>query len=319
MLENIEKSKVAYLIGYLAGDGNFSNGWGKRKDRLSVTTVDMEFVEWVSENIVDFSNANPKFNNNESRGIYAKQASYVKTFPASYSEELKMYGVLALKENRSIQNISKKDMRHWLRGFLDADGHISYSIRKDRGRLAAKAGFTHPSEKLLGQVQKFLMDELNIPSAIKPKKGEKCFTLSFSKLGDVKKFGDFVYQGGREVTISRKYKTFKEMCGILAERVEQGITFPKEFMDTTEYHEIIGAISKFMFVDNEGNEYPSAKIAAKAHGIEKWLVHQRCRNNAKGWTRRPKTESEKIEFDKYVNRQCKKLFREWLDKNESYY
>ena len=34
MLENICSKKVAYLIGYLAGDGNYENGNGKRTDRF---------------------------------------------------------------------------------------------------------------------------------------------------------------------------------------------------------------------------------------------------------------------------------------------
>lgn len=319
MLNEISSDKVAYLIGFLAGDGNFSNGWGKRKDRLSVTTTDMEFVEWMNKNIVEFSIDNPKRNNNEKRNIFATMDSYVKTFPVAYSDDLNKYGVLCLKRDRAIRNISKKDMRHWLRGFMDADGHITFSMRKDRNRLAAKAGFTHPSEKMLGQIQTFLVEELAIPSAIKPKKGEECSTLHFSKLSDIKKFGDYIYSGGKDVVITRKYNTYSEMCRILADRVEQGTTYPKEFMDTIEYHELIGSFSSFMFVDGSGREYPSAKLIAEKHGIDKRLAHQRCRNGANGWTRRPKTETEKEEYKKYVNRQTKKKFKEWLENNPDFY
>jgi len=319
MLKDVDSKKVAYLIGYLAGDGNFCNGWGKRKDRLSVTTVDVEFVKWVSENIVDFPMTNPKLNHNKERGIFAKQKSYTKTFPVSYSEDLKRYGVLSLKKDRSIQNISKKDMQHWLRGFMDSDGHISYSIRKDRDRLAGKAGFTHPSDKLLGQVQKFLMDELNIPSAIKPKKGEDCFTLSFSKLSDVKKFGMFIYGGGKDVVLTRKYKTFKEMCDILEERVEAGISYPREFTITKVYGEYIGSFSNSMFIDPEGREFPSAKLASDKHGVDKKTLRSWSDNNRKGWSKRPKTEHEKEEYKKYVTRQIKKAFKEWRDENPDFY
>ncbi len=211
MLENICSKKVAYLIGYLSGDGNYENGNGKRTDRLSVTTTDKETMDWMIETFNLPEQTRTVRNNNESQGIYASKDAYVKTFPTSYSEEFNKFGILCKKDDRMIHNINKSDMKYWLLGFLDSDGMISWSERKDRDRIAAKVSFTHPSAKLLERVQTFLRDELNIPSSIKPKGTEKCFVLSFSKISDVKRFGDYVYSDKLAIVLKRKYNKYLEL------------------------------------------------------------------------------------------------------------
>lgn len=314
MLENVNKEKIAYFAGFMAGDGAFSDGRGKRTDRMSVSTVDEEVVDWINENIVEFSKERTVMNDNKKAGIFAKQKCYVKTFPASMSPFFNELGLLSKKESRSIQNIKKTHYREFLLGFLDADGHIGYSVRKDRNRIAGKVSFTHPSGLLLGQVQNFLMEELLIPSSIKPKGNEKCYVLQFSKLRDIVKFGDFVYSS-KDIVLTRKFDKYMELKEKLKEAENNGTQYPKEFMNSEEYHKIIGSKSKFMFIDSEGNEFSSTEFAANYHGISRQLVKQRSMNGAKGWSRRPKTESEKREYDAQVKRMIKKLFSEWKENN----
>lgn len=315
MLRNIEDAKVSYLIGYLAGDGNFENGKGKRTNRLSLSTTDIDVVEWIDKNIVEFKKDNPRRSDNKSAGIYARLDAYIKTFPVSFSEEFNKYGVLCLKKNRSICNISKKNMRYWLLGFLDADGCLSYSKRKDRERIAGSISFTHQSFKLLESVQNFLSEELQISSAIKPKKGEDCLVLHFSKIADIIKFGEYLYSNKKDVVLSRKYEKFISFKDEVGSKIEQGFMYPKEFMCTVAYGSIIGSYSKYMFIDAEGIEYPSCNMLAEKYDISKSLVHQRCGQGACGWTRRLKTETEKKEYANYVNRQIKKLFKLWSEQN----
>lgn len=321
MLEEVKDSDIAYLIGFLAGDGNFSDGRGKRKDRMGLTTTDPEVVEWINARISPFDKdtCDQRIGDNEDRGIYGTKMAYKKIFSSKESQDFRQYGILAKKKDRVVKNIKKRDYNHFLRGFLDSDGHISFSMRKDRNRLAGKFGFTHPSYKLLEHIQTFLMEELDIPSSIKPKSNEDCYVLQCSKLRDVKKFGDYVYGTKEGIVISKKYHKYKELCEILEEGVDKSEIYPYEFVCSHAYRSLIGSVSQYFFIDPDGNEYESANQAAEKHGIDGRLVRQRCRTDAKGWSRRVKTNSEVKDHRKYIDRQTKKLFEQWKRDNPDYY
>lgn len=310
MLKVMNEANVAYLLGYLAGDGNYSNGWGKRKDRLSVTTTDVEVVEWFDANVIDFTMHNPKLNNNVERGIFAKHVSFVKTFPVAWSDFFVKHGLMSKKQDRAIRGVKKQHMKYFLLGLLDADGCITWSERKDRDRVTGKVMFAHPSEKLLGQVQTFLMDELKIPSAIKPKTGENCLMLSFSCIDHILKFCEYVYSDF--VVLSRKKEKYLELKGEIESRREEGTSFPREFMLSWEYRSLIGSFSKKMYCV-DGVEYPSLVLAAAATGIEKRTLHRRCQQGDKGCSQRPKTESEIKDQNKYVAKRSKELFKIWCE------
>lgn len=324
MLRELDPAKVAYLIGFLAGDGNFCGGYGRRQDRLSVTTTDEELVEWINSHIIDFDTSKPRLKNNEALGIMAKLPAYVKTFPSSFGPSFEHYGILSLKSGRVIQNISTRDMRHWLRGFLDSDGCITYGFRKGRSgggdRLVGKVVFTHVSDTLLEQVQEFLRGELDIESKIADKTGENCKTLSFSKLSDMKRFGDYVYEDVSSVVVSRKYETFKAFSDTLLGPVMRGETYPDEFKHSEANHKLLGSFSKYVFISENGIEYLSAELAQEDYPeVSKKAIHRRCSQGNKGWSRRLKTEEEKQEYANYVKAKTNDAFTEWLADNEGFY
>lgn len=314
MLENVEKSKIAYLIGLIAGDGAFLDGQGKRQDRMAYTSVDLDIIKWVSENIEYFPTTNPKLNHNRDAGIAAKQPSYTKTFSTKHTEFFKKFGVVCKKIDRNVFNISKTDMRHFLRGLFDSDGCVSWGERKDRDRIAAKVGFTHPSMRLLEKVQSYLLDSLLISSSIKPKGVEKCFVLSFSKLGDIEKFMGWLYATESEVVLWRKYKVWKHLQSVLAEKRNIGECYPIEFIRTKEYQSLIGSKSKYIYVV-DGREYPSLTLAAKANGIAPKLVNSRAVQGNLGYSKRPKTQEEIAEHDARLRREINKLYQSWREAN----
>lgn len=323
MLENIDPSKVAYLIGYLSGDGNFCGGFGQRVDRLSVTTTDVEFVDWLNDNVVEFNTSRPRMNNNDARGIVARLPAYTKTFPACFEESFSKYGILSTKQGRYIEGITRENMAHWLRGFLDSDGCITYGFRQARSggdRLVGKVVFTHNSDRLLSQMQEFLHTELKIASTIAPKKGEDCKVLSFSKLSDMKRFGDYIYKDKGAIVLTRKYEKFMEFSNILMGRVSAGLTFPDEFKRTDGNHKLLGSFSKYMFISPAGVEYTSVEQVQKDFPlIEKKAIHRRCSKGYKGWSRRLKTAEEKLAYEVYVKAETKVLFQQWLKENEGFY
>lgn len=309
MLINNSKENITYLVGFLAGDGNFCSGWGKRKDRLSVTTTDESFVDWCSENVIEFSKENPRFNNNKKLNIIAKLPAYVKTFPANWMGFLKNYGILSKKEERSCVNIQKKYMGYWLLGLFDADGCVSYSFRKDRDRICAKVSYTHPSVKLLSYVQKFLTDELDISSRISPKGTEKCYTLEFSKIDSVLKFCDYIYST-KFVVIPRKYDKYQNLKNEIKKRRELGISYPAEFTKTWDYRSLVGSRGRNVYLC-EGKEYSSVSNASSSLGVSKSVIRNRCNKRTNDWSSRPKTQTEVDKDKKDMDKKIRKLFREW--------
>lgn len=314
MLNNIDSKKIAYLIGFMAGDGGFNSGFGKRVDRMAVTTTDEDIVIWIDKNIGEFTMHNPKFNDNKSMGVIARQASYTKIFNTKHSEFFKKYGILCKKTDRTIQNISKKDMKFYMLGLLDSDGCISYTLRKDRDRVVCRVSFTHPSYELLSKVQTYLTDELDISSSIKPKGIEKCLVLSFSKVSSVEKFCYWIYSEESDVVLKRKLYVWKELQGVLTEKRDTGTCLPREFIDTPEYHAIVGQGGKYMYIVN-GVEYPIVSMAAKAAGVDNKIILSRCRQYNFGCSLRPKTETEIKETAVYIKRQIKKLYEVWKESN----
>lgn len=313
-LEEIEPKKIAYLIGFLSGDGIYHNGCGKRSDRMGVSSTDLEVVNWINDNIEEFDKSNPILNNNLSRKIIATLPAYNKTFAVKHSEFFNRYGILCKKEDRKIVNISNKNMRFFILGLFDADGCLTYSIRKDRDRISARVSFTHPSEGLLATLQQYLLNMMGIPSSIKPKKGERCFVLSFSKIEHVENFCEWLYSDKDSIVLYRKYKTWEELQKLLEDKRsdEESPCYPKEFMVTCEYTSLIGGLSKYMFII-DGKEYPSSLIASKSTGIDSKLIHSRCIQGNMGYSKRIKTEDEKKEYESYVKRQLKKAYNKWRE------
>ena len=92
-----------------------------------------------------------------------------------------------------------------LLGFFDADGSISYGIRKDRNRFWQQVRFTSQL-KLLEGIQQMLYKNIGISSIIRPKKGEDCYVISFGSKEDVLKFINYIYPKDDDfIILQRKY------------------------------------------------------------------------------------------------------------------
>jgi hypothetical protein len=197
LFDNIETREQAYLIGYLMGDGNFQNkerSKKKRKSRMSIGSIEKDLITSIRDHFCPDTPISSRIPVNKTRNIKSNTESHRFTFSSKYSDTFEKYGLLDFKENRRIVNIPKKFMRYFILGLFDADGHISYGRRKDRNRLWAHIGITHASFYVLTAVQNYLMNELNIASAVTERKDEKCFDLRFSSREKVADFIEYIYK-----------------------------------------------------------------------------------------------------------------------------
>jgi len=201
-------SSSAYLIGYLCGDGSFAKKTHKRKSRMRVSSVNKETIIWIKENFCPDSAINSHIPINKKRNIKTKNMSHVLTMSSKFSEALNKYGVLSLKKDRRIVNISKNLFRCYLKGLIDSDGHFASGRRKDRNRVWAQLGITHQSTHVLSYVQKFLHEELNLSSFVNIRNDEDCLDLKMSKIDSVLKLINWLNEDD-SCPFYKKYQTDK--------------------------------------------------------------------------------------------------------------
>lgn len=217
VFERIENKEQAYLIGYLCGDGGFNPPTYKRKARIYVNSIDKEIVESFRVMFCPDSTINEKLpiNNSLNYDIKTSNLSYTLNFSSKFEECFNKFGILAKKPDRKLVNISKQNMRYYLLGLFDSDGHISYGHRKDRNRLWANFGITHQSFDVLSKIQDFLMNELNICSSVKQRKDENCMDLKFSKIESVIKLMKWMYEDKPEIYSKIKYERYLKLLKLV--------------------------------------------------------------------------------------------------------
>ena len=309
-LKAIDHKHFSYFIGYLAGDGAFSNGHGKRKDRMALSTTDKEVALWINENILPFDTSKSLLNDNANLGIFARLPSYRTTFSSEHSDIFNEYGILCKKDHRVMD--SRLDPKAFILGLMDSDGSFSYTQRKDKNRACLKISITHPSHNLLSSVSSYLNVTLGIESRIRPKGTEKCMVLSVSKLYSVEKVLDWLYED-KFVVMSRKYEKYLKIKKDLEEVRKNGVCYPREFTTSEDYYKIVGSCCKGVFITPFG-EFMSLKDASKVLGVPKRFISSRCCQNRAGYSKREKTKQEEEEYKENVSKEIKLLYEQWCSK-----
>lgn len=195
IFEKVETQDIAYLLGYLCGDGGYNKETHKRNARLFVSSCNENIIQHFQQTFCPDNVINEKFpvNNTKGYNINANYMSYTLNFSSKFSPTFKKFGVLALKQDRGIVGIPKKMFPFYLLGLFDADGHFSWGRRKDRNRLWGSFVITHSSIYVLNYVQSILCDELNISSTVSIKGKEKCYVLRMGKLQSLKILYNYIY------------------------------------------------------------------------------------------------------------------------------
>lgn len=210
LFEKIHNNEEAYFVGYLCGDGSFNKGTYKRKARLGISSINETTIEWMRKKFSPDSSIHSIVPVNKKRNIVTKKLSYRITFSSKFQKTFNKFGILGIKRDRRLVNISRRMMNAYVLGLFDADGHISWGRRKDRNRLWANFGITHQSYDVLSKIQKFIEEELNISSSIRTRKDEDCMDLKFSNRDSIVKMYNFLYKN--EIFHDKKkennFKTF---------------------------------------------------------------------------------------------------------------
>lgn len=215
-ISKIDNKDKAYLLGFICGDGSFTNS--ELLD-LSVSIKDREIIEYLA-NILECDITDD-----------LKTDPTKRLFPNS-SIRCKIPDIFTfigerLKKGRNLPIVSKNLEPYLLQGFFDAEGCITWGYRKDRDRLWQKVSFTS-SHSLLESLQK-LLSAYGLSTSLKPKSGEDCYVIEFSNELDVFTFLKILPKDS--FYLSRKRKTYLEWLSDVISKYNFNIGDKVKFVD----------------------------------------------------------------------------------------
>lgn len=196
--EKIDTKEKAYILGFILADASITN----TNTEVSVAIKDKNVVEFMSNIIsanVHYDNTFNKKTRRFPRARLIKKIIDITKFTGGYA-----------KKERHYPRVRDDLERYLIQGLFDADGCVTWGIRKDKNRIWQKVSFTSQL-KILEGVQKYLINKLNISTTIRPKASEDCFVLEFSNLNDVIKFCEHIYPNEEFIILNRKYLKYKAL------------------------------------------------------------------------------------------------------------
>lgn len=219
-INKIDTAEKAYLLGFIAADAAINN---RNTVEISLMLQDLEVLKFLSNILnsrITIDNTLNKVTKRFPRCRTSKVIKDITTFIKSYK-----------KEDRNLPIVSKHLIKYLVLGFFDADGCITWGIRKDRNRVWQKVSFTS-SYSLLVPIQKILLS-INISTIIRPKSKEKCYILEFANKKDVLHFYDWLYEDTNFIILKRKYNNFNALRLKLGEFGETTLnsTIPSRAID----------------------------------------------------------------------------------------
>lgn len=193
----IDTKEKAYLIGFLLGDGYIA------KDghlTLTVQLSDIEIIEFMQQQIGGRIVINTKID--RERKIFPH--ALIKIGNSIICKDiLRLFGG-RLKPERHIPIVRQDLEKYLLLGFFDAEGCITWGIRKDRNRVWQKISFTSQYKMLTG-IQNILLKN-GIATRMYQPKNSDCYIIEFCNKKNVCEFLNDLYKDKEFVVLKRKYE-----------------------------------------------------------------------------------------------------------------
>ena len=196
--DKIDTPEKAYTLGFILADGNISL---KNQVELKIQLQDKEVLDFISTILNSEVYTSNKVDKSKRIFPFARTVRTVKDI-------LKFVGG-RLKQERHYPRVRKDLERYLLLGFFDADGCLTWGIRKDRNRIWHKVSLSSSLSILEGAQQHLF--KLGISTKLRPKKNENCYILEFSNKSDVLKFLEYIYPDDSFIILNRKYLKYKAL------------------------------------------------------------------------------------------------------------
>ena len=213
--KNIRTELQAYLLGFYAADGNINE---KRKTlRIHLQTGDAELV-YLYKDIISPDARLFKLSEHEVSGRNCVKVTAHESFGVDICSTILCtdlvnlgYGYRKTYSENHLPNIEDSLLRHFIRGYFDGDGNISYHYQKPdpkwhkNERLRAEIKICAKTNTILSDIQKFLKNH-GITSSVYFAARDKMFQISIPK-SQLKKVYDLFYNDSY-FYLTRKYHKF---------------------------------------------------------------------------------------------------------------
>lgn len=214
---DIDSEIKAYLLGFYLGDGCVTNR-GKRgcEFKVSVSEIDMEIMNYLTTFICKKQLSYPpkQILEQNNKTYYCKQKIVFGINSKQIVEDLTNFGYGPRKTylKKSLPKIDESLIRHFIRGYFDADGTCVANLSIDRGNqwgLSAKRTFRIVSydKNILDEIQ-ILFKNNNIVTNIYPSNTRNVHNIATGNLENINKLYNYLYDNANFYLI-RKKKSFE--------------------------------------------------------------------------------------------------------------
>jgi len=187
----IDNEDAAYWLGFIAADGNISNG----RLRIGLSSKDADhvrkFAGWLAPDMPIYTGIN-------------NLGRPVSTFDIGSKylvEALDKYGIVPRKTYvmKRLPAIPRALMRHFLRGYIDADGYLSA-----RAKAGARFGVVALNREIVAEIQEWFIAELGVSRTSLIQSGKAWHYRQYGNL-QVQKVAAYLYRDAI-VYLDRKYR-----------------------------------------------------------------------------------------------------------------
>ncbi|MBU0758742.1 MAG: hypothetical protein KKC66_00125 [Candidatus Omnitrophica bacterium] len=210
--------EMAYVLGYFSADGGmFINSGGSKY--IQFVSTDYSLLEKVKKAMDSKHKIYLKRKGNK---IW-KDCYLLEIGSKEIYNDLLNLGLLPKKAKRlKLPQVPKQYFNHFIRGYFDGDGCISYGFYKKKGR--SKKGFKcttyfiSSSKEFLKGVSKKLKIYAGIGSG-SISKHTGAYDLTYSKNDTLSLFNYMYNNIGSDLFLERKYKKFQDIFRILGQKI----------------------------------------------------------------------------------------------------
>ena len=200
--KTIDTPEKAYWLGFICADGCIYKNGGK----LTIMVKDREICEKFKKSV----KSDHKISDKE---VYDKRTN--KTYTESsiqitntlFVSNIINLGVTSAKSSvLNFPNIEESYYSYFIAGLFDGDGSISF---KTNGKVTCNLIST---KEILDFIQEYLKNNFEISPKSLIKVSENCdnvFKVYWQNDEDCLKFLNFIYQGNKEMYLTRKYERYE--------------------------------------------------------------------------------------------------------------
>lgn len=199
---DMESPNMAYLLGFLAADGNISKDGNQIK--IGLSSIDRGFLEVIKE---ELKSEHPILDYETNNGY---SVSELKFTSAKIKKKLAEYNIVPCKTNTFTfpSNLGKEYWIDFIRGYFDGDGSVSTA-----GNSAIRFQICSHKPQVLETIVNFFYEQYQIPKVSVQKNmkqsGNYLYTIQYSTVS-AKKIFSILYTKDA-LYLPRKYNKFKSI------------------------------------------------------------------------------------------------------------